>query len=557
MFVCVQIACATPSAGYWLRRRADMIDTVFGLGPGVLPERRLPDLIDRNVVPGVDRLVWNLTASYHITSTVFYAPIRPGQSSKKALLFHHGHTDCICRKPPVRLCRPGCKSKMPQGSQTQGPGYTWWDLYNVTRFFHSLGRDLFIISMPHFGVNFIDVPGKSAAERHGWFQNLELKGERPLRYFLEPVIATTNFAQAMGYTELALAGLSGGGWATHMVAAMDPRIRYSFPIAGSLPCDLRRASRIPEAGDFEQGCRISKRPSTYTLRACNYTCMYLLSGLEEGRSQVQILHEYDHCCFHSHGRHSSIIEYEARVRMQLSAQVRSGWFTVAALNHSRHEVCALDKQIIAVAIDQRWDAGSLAWNQIPGDVLHKGLAEAHPGQPHGDRVNVLEANISRVPPSPFPPLKVEPDTHGDELSKTSLVSSVKTPAHAGKVPITSTHIAGASLRSSLHAFSSLSPRSHPPPSVSTSPPLPSALLPSAPLPSLPLHLETSSGLLEQVDEGAVVVQVWFLIATGPILVAAGCCAVRGCLRLRRWVSMRQPLRVAVIPPLVAGSSRSS
>ena len=33
------------------------------------------------------------------------------------------------------------------------PGYSWWDLYNVSSFFHSLGYDVFIHSMPLKGVN--------------------------------------------------------------------------------------------------------------------------------------------------------------------------------------------------------------------------------------------------------------------------------------------------------------------------------------------------------------------------------------------------------------------
>jgi hypothetical protein len=44
-----------------------------------------------------------------------------------------------------RKCRPGCSSDMPSLAQLKDPGYTWWDLYNVSDFFHSHGFDVFIV----------------------------------------------------------------------------------------------------------------------------------------------------------------------------------------------------------------------------------------------------------------------------------------------------------------------------------------------------------------------------------------------------------------------------
>ena len=57
---------------------------------------------------------------------------------------------------------------------------------------------------------------------------------------------------------------------------------------------------------------------------CNYTCQYLLAGLEPGRFQVQVLHEFDTCCFSPHGRHSRMREYERNIRAELAAGDRSG-----------------------------------------------------------------------------------------------------------------------------------------------------------------------------------------------------------------------------------------
>ena len=47
-----------------------------------------------------------------------------------------------------------------------------------------------------------------------------------------------------------------------------------------------------EKGTYWPSC-----PGRPAFSACNYTCQYLLAGLEPDRFQVQILHEYDTCCF--------------------------------------------------------------------------------------------------------------------------------------------------------------------------------------------------------------------------------------------------------------------
>ena len=132
-------------------------------------------------------------------------------------------------------CRPGCESSM-----HTLPGFNWWDLYNVTKFFHALGHDVFILSMPLKGINL--GPGttdKYLATDHWWFLQWEEKGDSPLRYFLEPAVLTMNFAKAQGYGDVYMAGLSGGGWSTTFASAIDKRIKGSFPIAGSVPCAMR------------------------------------------------------------------------------------------------------------------------------------------------------------------------------------------------------------------------------------------------------------------------------------------------------------------------------
>jgi len=337
---------------------------------------------------------------FQIESTVFYSPITPGKQSKDAIFFHHGHSNCICPTQPgsdlidASKCRPGCNSSMPSYHQIGAPGYSWWDLYNVSDFFHGLGFDLFVFSMPLKGINL--GPGSTKTtlnDNHWWFLQWEQKGDHPLRYFIEPVVLAANYAtDRLKYQSIYMAGLSGGGWSTTFAPAVDKRIKGSFPIAGSVPCAMRNPTgRVPgqlwtgsDAEDYEQSCQPSDHPvrggddnpGRSAFASCNYTCMYLLAGLEPSRFQVQILHEYDSCCFSPHGRHDQMLQYESNVRNELERDGRSttghGWFTSTANAHVKHEVSAQDKTIMAAVLKgAELSPGSSGWDRIPCDILHQ------------------------------------------------------------------------------------------------------------------------------------------------------------------------------------------
>jgi len=110
----------------------------------------------------------------------------------------------------------------------------------------------------------------------------------PVKYFVEPVIAVLNFIEERyNFSLVSMVGLSGGGWTTTLAAALDPRIRYSFPVAGSLPLFLR-SSR--DWGDYEQTV-----PELY--QVTNYLELYVMGFYGEKRKQIQILNRYDPCCF--------------------------------------------------------------------------------------------------------------------------------------------------------------------------------------------------------------------------------------------------------------------
>ena len=308
-------------------------------GEKKLPSRSEPDW---NILyDDVQSIVWNISTEFvvDINSTVFYSPKDPSKRSKDVIFFHHGHSNCLCPSIETGLeryrCQPGCNSSDPKHDEIGKLGYSWWDLYNVSTFFHDLNYDVFIFSMPLKGVNLGPGSNKNQInDNHWWFFQWEQKGDRPIRYFVEPVILTANYALSkLGYDDIFMAGLSGGGWSTTIASAIDSRIKASFPTAGSVPCAMRNPlGKIPgqkwtgdDDEDYEQSCMPldakivggDNMPGRSTIAACNYTCQYLLAGLESDRFQIQILHEYDSCCFSPHGRHEQMLSYEKHIRSEL------------------------------------------------------------------------------------------------------------------------------------------------------------------------------------------------------------------------------------------------
>jgi hypothetical protein len=157
------------------------------------------------------------------------------------------------------------------------------------------GCDLIYLAMPLMHHNprpTVNSPfGPLLLKNHDILSVLQNDVLNPLKFFIEPVLASFDYAAAQrgGYRFVFMAGLSGGGWTTTLYAAIDPRISASFPVAGSLPHSLRSLSEKNDFGDWEQ-----YGPSIF--RTWDYLDFYLLAT-HPARTQVQLLNVHDSCCF--------------------------------------------------------------------------------------------------------------------------------------------------------------------------------------------------------------------------------------------------------------------
>ncbi len=169
------------------------------------------------------------------------------------------------------------------------------------------GFDVLSVYMPHV---------KESAEPNCRFDhckvyNTDLGVPDPLptyglRLFLDPTIVSLNYVlKVYKYKRVDMVGLSGGGWTTNLISALDDRIKYSFNVAGSIPLYYRVGSSI---GDIEQFL-----PQLYC-EIAGYPDLYILGAYGEGRKQVQILNRRDNCCF-GQKQHDPARDYDADMHL--------------------------------------------------------------------------------------------------------------------------------------------------------------------------------------------------------------------------------------------------
>ncbi len=251
-----------------IRRRA-LIQHLWGVAG--FPESRLPDHVLTNVPSPVHQLgnlrrVDEIRVDLRPDLQGLAYHFVPQQANRELVVVHHGH---------------GCTLDDDPSAAEVGYG-----LQRTLSGLLSEGYGVLAVFMPH------QRPGDCTGNHDALFQT-PVAGS-PIRWFLEPVAAGLNYLERRHrsdrfphYRAFHMVGLSGGGWTTTVYAALDPRIRCSFPVAGTLPLYLRSGGSI---GDREQ-----YEPSFYAL--AGYPDLYLLGAHGRRRSQMQILVRQDDCCF--------------------------------------------------------------------------------------------------------------------------------------------------------------------------------------------------------------------------------------------------------------------
>lgn len=161
------------------------------------------------------------------------------------------------------------------------------------------------------------------------------------RFFLEPMVQGLNdfLSVTPDAVDVSFLGLSGGGWTGHMLAALDPRIKQSFPVAGAMPLYARDFS--PGSwGDTEQFyaplyAEIDSNGDGIADTAngvASWLEIFALGGCGPGRRQIQILNLYDQCCFNG----KAFETYTAFVTATVRKLGQGEWGFHSDATHKRH-----------------------------------------------------------------------------------------------------------------------------------------------------------------------------------------------------------------------------
>ncbi|MEN8188140.1 MAG: glycosyl hydrolase family 28 protein, partial [Bacteroidota bacterium] len=252
-----------------LKLKKNLIKFVFGneelslnnLPSNVKKDYSDPEYHDIKSLKTINKITVEM--DYGLESVIYH--FNPKSKNNKVVLYHQGH----------------------RGDFVNGK--------SVIKEFLDNGYSVVAFAMPLMGMNnkpFVTIPnlGKIHLTQHEYFKFLEPENGHSVKYFIEPVITTINYLEKIySYDNVIMTGISGGAWTTTIAAAIDSRVKMSFPVAGSYPMYLRSGSD-KDSGDWEQSI-----PDF--LQTANYLELYVLGAYGDSRKQVQVVNKYDACCF--------------------------------------------------------------------------------------------------------------------------------------------------------------------------------------------------------------------------------------------------------------------
>ena len=210
---------------------------------------------------------------------------------------------------------------------------------NTVRFFLERGYPVLVVSLPLHGINdrpavTIDGDTIQFTGDHAEFEFVKTEEFNPLSYFFEPIAVTLNFLdKEHEFKKYHMMGLSAGGWATIVYAAIDERISTSFSVAGGVPIDhFKKAER--GHWEFEEFTSIA-----------SYYDLYVLDTLGE-RKFIQIFNSHDPCCWGE----GQDFGFKKLVQEKVS-KLENSYYDLIVVNNSYHKFNPVTMWTIFTALD--------------------------------------------------------------------------------------------------------------------------------------------------------------------------------------------------------------
>lgn len=285
-------------------------DSLPGLLPDVEPGISDPRWDDMPGLDRIDRLTVRM--DFGLESVIYL--FHPASPNGSLVLYHQGHRGDFFRS------RSRIQALIGRGYVVAGLSMPLQGMNNQP-----------VVSFPDFG--------RVRLRNHRHMEYLQPSTGHPLRYFLEPAIAVVNLLVPDYDATPAMVGISGGGWTTTLVAALDPRIATSIPVADGNPFYLRFERHW---GDWEETA-----PELY--RIANYLELHILGALGEDRLQLQILNAYDPCCHQGVGADT----YADAISGRVAAIDGGAWRLFVDDTHQEHAVSDVALDTILNVLDRR------------------------------------------------------------------------------------------------------------------------------------------------------------------------------------------------------------
>jgi hypothetical protein len=208
-----------------------------------------------------------------------------------------------------------------------GSVFTPCNMQSLTKALTAAGWMILGCAQPFMGANDrvyhyeggVDMAAYEPVDVYPWVGHYQLHqyeaifGESSLPQFLEPAIVGMNYVQATyGVRDFAFSGISGGGWTTEMMAAVDPRITRSYPALGSIPFQLWSIWNGGIIADFESNsyCR------WFQDTGASMENIYTLGCFDPGRRQIKIV-EHGDTAWTAAGHDSDIAAWKALVQSRV------------------------------------------------------------------------------------------------------------------------------------------------------------------------------------------------------------------------------------------------
>lgn len=162
------------------------------------------------------------------------------------------------------------------------------------------GYNVVAIDLPMYGVNQGDTKWYPYHDALDWADH-GIVG--PISLFLLPVkaVVDTIYSQAPFVADMLMVGRSGGGWATIVYSAIDPRITTAVPVAGASPLSIKLRPPngvIKNLGDYEQHVPFLYDVVTYEE----------LMRLDGSTRSLLVYNSHDPCCY-AYGPDEGFIQY--------------------------------------------------------------------------------------------------------------------------------------------------------------------------------------------------------------------------------------------------------